>query len=237
MTQAHRFDTERLLPWELEELDSGELLVNEFFYSIQGESSHAGRPCFFIRLTGCHLRCSYCDTAYAFFEGQRVSVAECVKEAVRVGCNLVEVTGGEPLLQRETPQLLAALCDKGFEVLLETGGAIDPSQIDGRVKKIVDVKTPTSRMSSHNVPDLPSKLGPGDEVKFVIGDRTDFDWACRWLETSGDGLSSGIPIHFSPNYSRLSPQELSQWVLDERLAVRVNLQLHKFIWPDVPRGT
>ena len=236
MTLARRFDTQRLLPPELEELGPGELLVNEFFYSIQGESTHAGRPCFFIRLAGCHLRCSYCDTAYAFFEGRRVSVAECVEEATRIGCNLVEVTGGEPLLQRATPEILATLCDKGFEVLLETGGAIDPSHIDRRVKKIVDLKTPSSGMSNQNVPDLAPKLGPGDELKFVIGDRADFDWARRWLGTRREDLSSEIPIHFSPVHDRLSPQELSKWVLEERLAVRVNLQLHKFIWPDVSRG-
>ncbi len=225
-----------LLPPELRDLSPGELLVTEFFHSIQGESTHAGRPCFFIRLTGCPLRCSYCDTEYAFFEGHRETVESCVRRAEESGCRLVEVTGGEPLAQRGAPALLVALCDRGFEVLLETSGAVDIDRVDPRVKRIVDVKCPSSDMSDRNLHGLARRLRPGDEVKFVIGDRADFDWATRWLEREGRSLADGIPVHFSPTSGRLPPHELAGWILAERLPVRINLQIHKVIWPEADRG-
>lgn len=227
---------EPLLPVEFRDLGPGELLVNEFFLSIQGESSHAGRPCFFIRLAGCHLRCEYCDTAYAFHDGRRKTVQDCIRRATESGCGLVEVTGGEPLLQRESLALLAGLCDRGLEVLLETSGAVGFDGVDPRVKKIVDVKCPSSAMEHRNTSGLAPSLAPGDELKFVIADRRDFDWARSWLEREETLLPTSIPLHFSPIHGRLSPRELSGWILEEHLPVRLNLQIHKYIWPEEERG-
>jgi 7-carboxy-7-deazaguanine synthase len=225
-----------LLPPEIRELGPEELLVNECFASIQGESSFAGWPCFFIRLAGCHLRCSYCDTEYAFFEGRRETVAGCIERARQAGLRLVEVTGGEPLLQRAVLPLLVGLCDAGFEVLLETSGAVEFLRVDPRVRKIVDVKCPSSGMADRNLAGVAAMLRPGDELKFVLGGREDFDWARRWLAAEGAALPPGLPVHFSPVHGALAPEALAAWILEHRLPVRLNLQLHKLLWPAEARG-
>ena len=235
-SESSNQNLQKLLPDEFRKLGPGELLVNELFYSIQGESSFAGQPCYFIRLAGCHLRCSYCDTEYAFFEGYRETVACCIQKAKECGCSLVEVTGGEPLLQSEVHKLLTGLCDEGFQVLLETAGAIEFQDVDPRVYKIVDVKCPSSGMASRNIPDISDKLGPKDELKFVIGDKRDFEWAHSWLKNEGKDIPEKIPIHFSPTQGRCTPEELGGWILEQKLPVRLNLQIHKIIWPDKSRG-
>ena len=213
-----------------------ELLINEFFLSIQGESSHAGRPCFFIRLTGCHLRCTYCDTEYAFHEGFRTTIDDCLQRAKNAGCSLVEVTGGEPLLQKAVFPLLTELCDNGFEVLLETSGSVNLRRVDAMVKKIVDVKTPSCGMERYNVKKIEEQLSSGDEIKFVIGDRRDYDWTCEWIADHDELLDREIPMFLSPVHGQLAPETLSRWIIEDGLPVRLNLQLHKYIWPDTLRG-
>jgi 7-carboxy-7-deazaguanine synthase len=225
-----------LLPREIGELGPGELFVNEFFLSIQGESTFAGLPCFFLRLAGCHLRCSYCDTEYAFHEGHRETVEGCIEKAAASGCRLVEVTGGEPLIQKAVHPLLSGLCDRGFTVLLETAGAVDLRRVDPRVRKIVDVKCPSSGMASRNLPDLAAQVRPGDEVKLVIGDRADYAWARGWLERAERTLPREVPVLFSPVHGRLAPRQLAAWILEDRLPVRLQLQIHKVIWPEATRG-
>ena len=225
-----------LLPPELKDLREGELFVNELFLSIQGESTHAGRPCFFIRLAGCPLRCRWCDTAYAFHEGSPETVARCVDRAVASGCRLVEVTGGEPLAQKQAHGLLSALCERGFEVLLETSGAYSLAEVDPRVRAIVDWKCPASGMVAHNRLSLLEELRPGDELKFVLADRSDYEYARAWLrERSGDMIQP-VTVHFSPVFGRLPLEELAHWILEDGLDVRLNLQIHKIIWSPDTRG-
>jgi 7-carboxy-7-deazaguanine synthase len=224
------------LPPEIAHLGDEELLVNELFLSIQGESTHAGRPCFFIRLTGCHLRCVWCDTAYAFFEGSRFTVEECAARAAASGARLVEVTGGEPLIQRGVYPLMTRLADRGHEVLLETSGALPIDRVDPRVRRIVDWKCPGSGMERHNDPSVLAHLRAGDELKLVIGGRADYDWARAWLLASRGSIPGGVPVHFSPVAGRLSPRELAEWILEDRLEVRLNLQVHKLIWDPAARG-
>jgi 7-carboxy-7-deazaguanine synthase len=223
-----------LLPPELKDLREGELFVNELFLSIQGESTHAGRPCFFIRLAGCHLRCIWCDTEYAFHEGEKRTVEECLSEVERAGCPLVEVTGGEPLLQASVYPLMTALCDRGYEVLLETSGALAIDRVDPRVRRIVDWKTPASAMESHNHRGVPGALKRGDELKLVIQDRRDYEWARDWCRRTS--LSTDVVVHFSQSFGQLESHDLARWILDDRLPVRLNLQLHKFIWSPDARG-
>lgn len=225
-----------ILPAAFRELGSQELLINEFFLSIQGESSHAGRPCFFIRLAGCHLRCSYCDTEYAFYEGFKTTVEDCLARAEKASCPLVEVTGGEPLLQKSVFALLTELCDRGFEVLLETSGSVNLRRVDSRVRKIVDVKTPSSAMEKYNVNKLEEQVGPGDELKIVVANRDDYEWARQWLEENSRLAGTKLPIFFSPVHGKLSADELASWILADGLPVRLNLQLHKYLWPDKLRG-
>jgi 7-carboxy-7-deazaguanine synthase len=225
-----------LLPAAFRGLGPRELLVNEFFHSLQGESSFAGRPCFFIRLSACQLRCSYCDTDYAFYEGRVETVESCLERAAKCGCPLVEVTGGEPLLQKAVYPLLTALCDRGFTVLLETSGSVPLTRVDPRVKKIVDVKTPGSGMSRYQARHLSAQLRPGDELKFVIADRRDYEWAVSWLQRQPELDPASVPVHFSPVHGRLEPAELARWILEDGLQVRLNLQLHKYIWPASLRG-
>lgn len=225
-----------LLPRELKELRPGELLVSEFFLSVQGESSHAGRPCFFIRLAGCHLRCVWCDTEYAFYEGRRYTVGDCLRRVEEAGCPLVEVTGGEPLLQQSVYPLMDSLCDRGYEVLLETSGALAIDKVDPRVARIVDWKTPGSGMESHNHPGVLGALKAGDELKLVIEDRVDYEWAREWYRAHEDRLPSEVVVHFSPSFGRLPSRDLARWILDDRLPVRLNLQLHKLIWSPDERG-
>ncbi|MDR0843449.1 MAG: radical SAM protein [Acidobacteriota bacterium] len=209
--------------------------INEIFYSIQGESSFAGQPCTFIRLTGCNLRCAWCDTRYAFTEGTEMSVPEIVQSIESYPTRLVLVTGGEPMLQDEVHRLFDALLDCGYTVLLETGGHEPLATVDVQVHKIVDFKCPSSGMVECNDYGNVCCLTSGDEVKFVVADRTDFDWACDVIEKHALAARAGA-LHFSPVSGRVSPAELAEWILRCRLPVRMQLQLHKIIWPDILRG-
>ncbi|NTV45464.1 MAG: radical SAM protein [Chlorobiales bacterium] len=217
------------------------LKVNEIFYSIQGESSKAGWPCVFVRLAGCDLRCTYCDTGYAFYDGTEYS-CEAILEKVRsFGCNLVEITGGEPLLQEDVYPLMKTLCDFGYEVLLETGGHIVASRVDQRVRKIIDMKAPSSAMTMHNAYQNlelavaeASKGAAMSEIKFVLGSRADYEWAKEVIEKYA--LIGKVEVLMSVVFEAVSPRELAEWVLADRLNVRVQLQLHKFIWSPDTRG-
>ncbi|HUF77457.1 MAG TPA: 7-carboxy-7-deazaguanine synthase QueE [Thermoanaerobaculia bacterium] len=211
---------------------AGRLRVTEIFHSIQGESTFAGRPCVFVRLTGCQMRCRWCDTEYAFHGGEWRSREEVVAEVAGYGCSLVEVTGGEPLLQPGTLPLLAELCDRGYEVLLETGGGLDVSEVDPRVRRIVDVKCPGSGEAEANRWENLDLLRPTDEVKLVIAGEADYLWARRVVEERR--LAERCPVLFSPVAGELAPQELAEWILRDRLPVRFQLQLHKLLWGDQP---
>ena len=211
------------------------LTVNEIFYSIQGESSQAGRPCVFVRLTACDLRCSWCDTPYAFHEGQKRSVGEVVAEVAQHGCELVEITGGEPLLQEEVYRLMRELLESGRTVMLETGGHISIERVPAEVIKVVDVKCPGSGEAHRNDWINLERLAPHDEVKFVIADRADYEFA-RDIVTERRLSGRCAMIHFSPVHGVLEPRTLSEWVLADRLPVRVQLQLHKYIWDATKRG-
>jgi 7-carboxy-7-deazaguanine synthase len=211
------------------------LTVNEVFHSIQGESSYAGLPCVFVRLTGCDLRCTWCDTPYAFHEGRRREVGDVLSEVASYGCRLVEVTGGEPLLQPDVYLLLQGLLDAGHEVLVETGGQVSIERVPSGAVRIMDVKCPGSgeagRTHWHNL----ALLGDRDEVKFVIGDRTDYEYAKTVIDR-GDWASRVAAILFSPVHGALRPSDLAAWVLADRLAVRVQLQIHQYIWEPGTRG-
>jgi 7-carboxy-7-deazaguanine synthase len=211
------------------------LKVNEIFFSIQGESLYAGLACVFIRLTGCNLRCCYCDTRYAYAEGRDMGIATILDRVSGFGCPLVEITGGEPLLQRDAPKLIAALLDQDFTVLLETNGSFDLSAVDPRCVKIVDLKCPSSGQSEHNHLANLGRLSRMDQLKCVIGDRTDYDYACSQM----DRLPPAWPMDhvlFSPIVAQLPPARLAAWMLADRLQARLHLQLHKVIWPDRDRG-
>lgn len=209
------------------------LRVKEIFYSIQGESSHAGRPCVFVRLTGCNLRCSYCDTRYAYEGGQELAVEAILERVATYGCLLVEVTGGEPLIQGETPALISRLLAAGYEVLLETNGTRDLGRVDPRCVKIMDIKCPSSGEADRHDPANLDLLSARDEVKFVIGDRADYEYARRILEFCRRRPIKVKAFHFSPVFEKLSPRSLAAWILEDRLDVRLHLQLHKIIWsPD-----
>lgn len=208
--------------------------VTEIFYSIQGESTYAGRPCLFIRLTGCPLRCTWCDTAYAFYGGRDMTMDEIVAAARAFDCPLVEVTGGEPLSQPESLGLLARLCDERFEVLLETSGAIDTAGVDRRVHVILDVKCPGSGMTDRmHWPNL-ERLSSQDEAKFVIKDRADYEWARELVRR--EELSTRCTVLFSPVFGDVEVRQLAEWVLADKLPVRFQLQLHKYIWSPDMRG-
>ena len=208
--------------------------ITEIFHSIQGEASFAGRPCVFVRLTGCQMRCVWCDTAYAFHGGEWRTL-DAVVEAVRAfGCPLVEVTGGEPLLQPGVHPLMTRLCDEGFEVLLETGGGLDIRSVDRRVRRIVDVKCPGSGEAANNRWENLDDLRAGDELKFVIADRADYEWARETI--AARALIRRCPIHLAPVWGALEPAELAAWILADRLAVRLSLQIHKLLWGPEARG-
>lgn len=210
------------------------LTINEIFHSIQGESTHAGRPCVFVRLTFCNLRCTWCDTEYAFFEGKKMTV-DAILAAVRsYGCPLVEITGGEPLAQEGVHELMRRLCDEGFEVLLETGGSLDIGAVDPRVRRIVDMKCPGSGMERKNLLSNLALLRPADEVKFVVGDREDFLWSAELVRTHD--LARRCTVLMSPVFGRLQPVDLAGWILESRLPVRFQLQMHKYIWEPAARG-
>lgn len=210
------------------------LIINEIFYSIQGESTHAGKPCVFVRLTYCNLRCSYCDTAYAFEEGTEKSVDAVLAEIKAYPVKLVEITGGEPLMQAEVLTLMTALCDRGYEVLLETGGSLDIGPVDPRVKRIVDFKCPSSGMMKKNLWANATKLRPDDEVKFVVRTREDFDWAVDRIREHG--FAERLTVLFSPVFAELEPRLLAEWVLGLEFPVRMQLQMHKYIWEPTMRG-
>jgi 7-carboxy-7-deazaguanine synthase len=210
------------------------LRVNEIFYSLQGESTFAGRPCVLVRLTGCQMRCVWCDTEYAFHEGSWWSRERVLAEVARFACPLVEVTGGEPLLQPGARPLLAALCDAGYEVLLETGGGLSIGGVDPRVHRIVDVKCPGSgEVDNNHWPNL-DLVTPRDEVKFVLADETDYLFARDLVRQRR--LDAVCPVLFSPVWGALAPERLAEWVLRDRLAVRVQVQLHKLLWGAAARG-
>jgi 7-carboxy-7-deazaguanine synthase len=212
------------------------LQVNEIFYSIQGESSHSGRPCAFIRMTGCNLRCSYCDTAYAYDEGDRLEISDIERKIGAFRCGLVEITGGEPLLQAETPELIRTLLDRRYTVLLETNGSLDIGVVDERCIRIVDVKCPSSGESGKNRLENLALLTPNDEVKFVIGDREDFGYAKSIISTHLAGRNGLKPPLLSPIFGRMNPEILAGWILEDHLDVRMQIQLHKMIWGAEKRG-
>jgi len=212
------------------------LKVNEIFYGIQGESSYAGRPCVFVRLTGCNLRCSYCDTQYAYSEGGEMEIDEIIGKVSSHRCSLVEVTGGEPLIQEETPSLIHRLLEEGFEVLLETNGSRDISRIDGRCVRIIDIKCPSSGEDKKSDPENLKRLKEKDEIKFVIGDRADYDYAKKIVDTINLDSPVKNTIHFSNVFGRMHPRTLAQWILEDHLNVRLHIQLHKFIWGPEQRG-
>ncbi len=222
------------------------LRINEIFHSIQGEGTRAGLPCVFVRLTGCHLRCTYCDTEYSFFEGGWMSLDEIVAQVDSYGCDFVEITGGEPLLQPDVYPLMSRLLETHALVALETSGAISIDRVDPRVIRILDLKTPSSGEAARNVWSNIDLLTPNDEVKFVIGNRADYDWAREVVARYE--LTRRCPVLFAPVFpcedrsglvlyqGGLAPQTLSEWILADRLPVRLNLQLHKFIWSPMTRG-
>jgi 7-carboxy-7-deazaguanine synthase len=211
------------------------LTVNEIFHSIQGESTHTGRPCVFVRLTACDLRCSWCDTPYAFHEGRKASLDEIVGQVKAFGCPLVEITGGEPLLQRGVYPLMQALLDEGHTVMLETGGPLSVAEVPPAVIRIVDVKCPGSGESDRNHwPNL-DLLAPHDEVKFVLRDRADYDFAKDVVERHRL-VGRVAAVQFSPVHGVLDPRALAAWILEDRLDVRLQLQAHKYIWGADARG-
>ena len=209
------------------------LRITEIFHSLQGETSTTGLPTVFVRLTGCPLRCSYCDTAYAFEGGHKVALSEIVATVGSYGANYVTVTGGEPLAQPECIELLRQLCDLGYRVSLETSGAMPVQMVDSRVVKIVDLKTPGSGEVTRNLYENIEYLLPHDEVKFVICNRQDYDWSC--LKIDELRLRDKVTeILFSPSQGELAPKQLAEWILRDKLNVRLQLQTHKYIWGDKP---
>jgi 7-carboxy-7-deazaguanine synthase len=211
------------------------LTINEIFYSIQGESTRAGTPCVFVRLTACDLRCSWCDTAYAFHEGRKMSVGEVVAAVEQFGCTLVEITGGEPLLQEDVYPLMDTLLAGGRTVMLETGGHRSIERVPASVFKIVDVKCPGSGEADKNDWRNLERLAPHDEVKFVVKDRVDYEFA-RDVLTRHDVAARAAAVLMSPVHAVLDLRTLSEWILADHLPVRVQPQLHKYIWPPDTRG-
>src|SRR5690242_6259049 len=211
------------------------LTINEIFYSVQGESSYAGQPCVFVRLTACDLRCSWCDTPYAFHEGRKRALDDVLGEVDAFQCPLVEVTGGEPLLQADVYPLMKRLLDRGKTVLLETGGHRSTGRVPEDVITILDIKCPGSGESHRNDWTNLERLRAHDEVKFVVNDRADYEWA-RDVLARHDLAARAAAVHISPVHGVLDPKTLSEWVLADRLPVRVQLQLHKYIWSPDTRG-
>lgn len=212
------------------------LNVSEIFFSIQGESSYAGLPCVFVRLAGCNLRCSYCDTNYAYNAARNLEISDIIARVRAYGCSLVEITGGEPLFQEKTPRLIQDLLNLDYKVMVETNGSYNICRIDHRCIKIVDIKCPSSgeadRMDLRNL----ARLKPWDELKLVIGDKGDYGYAKEIFERVRAEAESRVGVLFSPVFDRLAPARLVKWILQDRLDVRFQLQLHKFIWPLNTRG-
>jgi 7-carboxy-7-deazaguanine synthase len=208
------------------------LRVTEIFHSLQGEAGSVGWPTVFVRLTGCPLRCGYCDTAYAFHGGQRRAIGAILAEVATHGARHVCVTGGEPLAQRGCATLVERLCDAGYLVSVETSGALDIAVLDARAQRVMDVKTPGSGESARNLPGNLAHLRPQDYAKFVICDRDDYQWARAFVDEHA--LASRCEVLFSPCWGRLEPSQLAEWMLADRLPVRFQVQLHKVLWGDVP---
>jgi 7-carboxy-7-deazaguanine synthase len=208
--------------------------INEIYLSIQGESSHTGLPCVFVRLTGCNLRCVWCDTAYAFHEGKTQSIDQTLKDVKIFGINLVEITGGEPLMQEDVYPLMEALLENGYKVMLETGGSLSLGKVPRDVIKVLDLKCPGSGEHKKNNLDNLKLLAPHDEVKFVILDRRDYEWSRDLIKKQK--INETAPILFSPVYGKLELKELVKWILEDRLPVRLQTQLHKIIWSKETQG-
>ncbi len=209
------------------------LRVHEIYSSIQGESSHMGRPCVFVRTTGCGLRCSWCDTEEAFYEGERLSFNTIISRIEQTGIKLVEVTGGEPMEQKSIHEFLKLLVKKGFEVLLEPGGHISLREVPGEVTRIIDVKCPGSGMQKRNLAQNLENPRANDEFKFVLLDREDFTWACETIRNSGLNQRQ---VLFSPVHGQLEALKLAEWILEENLGVRFQIQLHKLLWGADTKG-
>jgi 7-carboxy-7-deazaguanine synthase len=208
------------------------LKITEIFHSLQGEARDAGWPTVFVRLTGCPLRCTYCDSEYAFFGGQWLHIDDISTQVAAFGTRHVCVTGGEPLEQKRCLQLLQQLCEQGFEVSLETSGAMDISEVDVRVSRVLDIKTPGSGEEGRNLWSNLQCLTAHDQLKFVLCSRADYEWARQQLAERS--LAQRCDVLFSPSWQQLSATELANWVLEDRLPVRVQLQMHKLLWGDVP---
>src|SRR5262245_3767865 len=214
---------------------SERLHINEIFYSIQGESTHAGRPCVFVRLTGCNLRCRWCDTEYAFYEGRKLTIAEVAAMVTGHRCNLVEITGGEPLLQQGIYSLTDTLLKSQHTVMIETSGAVDVGRLDQRVIKSMDLKCPGSGECDRNLWSNLRHLGAHDEIKFVLADHADYEWARATIRAHN--LDRHVnAILMSPVFGALDPAELAKWMLEDRIPVRLQIQIHKHIWPPDTRG-
>ncbi len=212
----------------MQALETTTLRISEIFYSLQGETSRVGLPTVFVRLTGCPLRCGYCDTAYAFAGGENLSIAEILNQMACYQTNYVTVTGGEPLAQKACLDLLTALCDAQYSVSLETSGALDLSKVDARVSKVMDIKTPGSgEVAKNNWSNL-AYLKQHDEIKFVLCDQADYQWACEIIHTRQ--LQQICPVLLSPVYGSLDPATLAAWILRDRLPVRMQIQMHKLLW-------
>ena len=212
------------------------LTVNEIFYSIQGESTFAGWPCIFIRLTGCNLRCRYCDTKYAYEQGHDISLDSILARIKGLACNLIEVTGGEPLIQNETPDLISALIENGYTVLLETNGSKDISTVDKRCIRIIDIKCPSSGMEKNNYWKNLDYLNSYDQLKFVIALREDYLYAKKVLDNPAIKGRENLKVNFSPVFNEMDLKELANWILEDHLPVRLHIQLHKYIWGENTRG-
>ena len=208
------------------------LRITEIFHSLQGEARDVGWPTVFVRLTGCPLRCTYCDTEYAFYGGGWRSIDSILEEVASHGARHVCVTGGEPLAQKRCIELLRRLCDAGYDVSLETSGAIDVAAVDPRVSRVMDLKTPDSGESARNLYSNLAQLGARDQVKFVIGSRADFDWSVEKLREHA--IDTRCEVLFSPSYGKVAPRELADWILAGKLPVRMQLQLHKILWGEEP---
>jgi 7-carboxy-7-deazaguanine synthase len=207
---------------------TAQLRINEIFYSLQGETSRVGLPTVFVRLTGCPLRCTYCDTAYAFSGGQSMTLQAILEEVARHGARYVTVTGGEPLAQKGSLELMHALCEAGYEVSLETGGALDVSGVDARVMKVLDIKTPGSGEVGKNLWSNLDALNAHDEIKFVLCGEDDYRWAIQVMREHG--LDKKCAVLFSPSQGQLEPAQLADWILRDHLPVRLQVQLHKLLW-------
>lgn len=212
----------------------GVLRVNEIFHSIQGESTAVGLPCVFVRLTGCHLRCTWCDTAYAFHDGTSMSVDDVLEAVSRYPCRTVEVTGGEPLLQPDAIPLMAGLLARGYRVLLETSGAAPIDLVPQGVTIVMDLKCPGSGESARNRWANLDRLRPSDQIKFVVADRADYEWALRTI--ADHDLASRFELLLSPVAGAVDPAQLAAWILTDGAAVRLQVQLHKILWPEATRG-